>query len=285
MVIWGIAPAANAGGFKEFLSQAGQELTKDQTQQQPAPYQPKPHRPLNTPTVRMLPPPEKGPTAPLESQELAAQEKVTPLCYQDMCLKDPIRNLNYPVVGKTSMPNPAIVTSKRKAAAKKVLIGSDDDVSTLVKAGFADGSPDFVSQTTLDALRRIETLCGKPADFAKVKVKARNGKDVTLIYTPMTFDDGTSSYGLTALLVPYPEVQTKTEQKELIAQASAKMNVKLRCSSVGTEESCADESGTQTFSAEIGSITIQTSNRLSHDAFFNLDEARRDSRCSAGIKF
>jgi hypothetical protein len=220
-----------------------------------------------------------------ESQEPPVQQKATPLCYQDMCLKDPIHKLSYPVAGRTAEPRPAIITSERKVAAKKVLIASDDDVTTLVKAGFVDGTPDFASQKTLNALKRIETLCDKPADFAKVKVKAPNGKDVTLIYTPMTFDDGTSSYGLTALLVPYPEVQTKTEQKELIAQASAKMIVKLRCSSVGTEESCNDESGTQVFSAEIGSITIQTSNRLSHDAFFNLDQSRKDSRCSVDIKF
>jgi len=206
-------------------------------------------------------------------------------CYQKLCLKDSIRKLPYTVSSfKHTAPSGKFDPETLKQA-EKLLIGGKPEIELLARQGIVDKGVFLISQETLNALKNIKTICGKVADFVSVKVIANNGKEILLFYTPMTAEDGTSSYSLTTIRAPYPEVQSSSEQEELVAQAAKVMNMEFECNQLGTGLSCDDKSHDNELNIENGMLTITISRGKTYDHYFSLDKARQHPSCGIRIKF
>ncbi len=157
----------------------------------------------------------------LKRQQIAGAEKEeqridslrnskTRMCYQGVCLQDSISKLSLPVAAQDSeskldiRKNPKLL-EKAKALFKGV---ASADIELLAARGYAEGETKNASQQTLNALKGIKTLCGRPTMFEPVQVAANNGKKISIVYSPMTAADGTSSYGVAFIGVPFPEIQS-----------------------------------------------------------------------------
>ena len=215
----------------------------------------------------------------------ATAEELLPakrLCYQDICLMDPVKKLSYPIIKVNPAGAIGPLTKETFAEAEKLFVGKKSDVELLAKAGFVWGRPAGTNQPTLNAIKSITTICGASAANFNVKVKAANGKEVGLIYAPMTQDDGTSVYSVTVVLVDFPEVQSANEQKELLALAGKSMQHEFQCNEVGRGRSCKilDDDSRQRIEVDPGRMTLMTD-----DSLFRMNRARQHAACRKEIRF
>lgn len=234
----------------------------------------------------------------LKRQQLAGAEKEkqriddlrnskTRMCYQGICLQDPISKLSLPVTAQGNesrldiRSNPKLL-DKAKSLFKGI---SSADVELLAARGYAEGETKNASQQTLNSLKGIKTLCGKPTMFASVQVMAGNGKKISVVYSPMTMADGTSNYGVAFIGVPFPEIQSNQEMDLLIQKASETMNVPLKCRQLGVGNHCHNYAEDQEFNIEGGYAQIMQSRRFSADHYFDLNKAEAHPLCKSEVTF
>lgn len=223
-----------------------------------------------------------------EEQRIAAlRNSKTRMCYQGVCLQDPISKLSLPVAehggeSKLDLRNNPKLLEKAKNLFQGI---SSSDIELLATRGYAEGETKNASQQTLDALKRIKTLCGKPAMFASVQAAANNGKKISIVYSPMTAADGISSYGVAFIGVPFPEIQSNQEMDLLIQKASETMNVPLKCGQLGAGQHCHNYAEDQEFNIESGYVKIMQSRRFSADYYFDLNKARAHPLCKSEVTF
>jgi len=204
------------------------------------------------------------------------------LCYQEICLMDPVSKLSYPVIKVKPTGSIGRLDKETFAEAERLFVGKKSDVEALARAGFVWGRPAGTNQTTLNSIKAITTICGSSAPNFNLVVKAKNGKEVGLIYTPMTQDDGNSVYSVAAVLVDFPEVQSGSEQIELLALAGKSMQHEFQCNELGQGRRCriVTDQSRQTIEVNPGKMTLMTD-----DSLFQMNRARQHPACRKEIKF
>lgn len=211
----------------------------------------------------------------------------TRMCYQGVCLQDPISKLLLPVAAQE---NETKIDTRRNQAllekAKALFPGVvSSDLELLASRGYVEGETKNASQQTLNALKRIKTLCGKPTMLASVQVIAENGKKLTIVYSPMTAPDGTSSYGAAFIGISFPGVQSEHEIESFIHKASETMRVPLKCRQFRSGKHCNNYPEDQEFNIEDGYLQIMQSRRFSDDHYFDLNKARSHPLCKSEVTF
>ncbi len=220
-----------------------------------------------------------------QATDSVANGEIVPLCYQGLCLKDTIKKLTYPASEIKNNPNKENLSHEVLELAECIYVGKKNEIELLAKEGFTSNEAIVRSQETLEALKNLVTICGIPPELVTLKVKAKNGKDITLVYMPMTADDGTSTYMLSSIHIPYPEVHNISEMRDVALQASEVMNVKLMCSPLGTDLACSDESDTQEFWFHSGRLTIMIARNIGNLKYFDLDKTRQNPQCKCKVSF
>lgn len=220
-----------------------------------------------------------------KATDIVTDAEVVPLCYQGLCLKDTIKELTYSASEIKNNPNKENLSHEVLELAECMYVGKKNEIELLAKEGFTGKEAIVRSQETLEALKNLVTFCGIPPESISLKVKTKNGKDIALSYIPMTADDGTSTYMLAGINIPYPEVHNVSEMRDLALQASEVMKVELKCDPFGTGLVCLDESRTQEFWFHNGTLTIMIARSIGNLNYFDLDKTRQNPQCKCKVRF
>lgn len=223
-----------------------------------------------------------GALAILHASPAVANEGETgKVCYQNLCLLDPIQKLNLPVAKIEFKAKPGPQDAETLSLGRKIFKADAAVADLLVREGFIYGEPNSITQTTLAALRKVRAVCGRTASAFQVHVRADGGRNVILGYKPVTAESAAPGYRLTSLSIAYPEVQSAGDKRELFARASEALKLRLPCYEA-TNFECRVDGAASPSAAEFyaGRFILRAENPA-----FNLDAATQHPECKSSIKF